>query len=110
MSLQEIIKDTMLNNSFGSVCLYTINSGTSYDLESLISSGALQFFEIKVLKRTFNGNPVVEVLIDEANSQFMSCAAELLKAQKKERQARDNYEESFRATNCHELRTPIQTQ
>ena len=72
--------------------LYSIKSRHAYDLESLIESGELQFFEIKVLERTLNGNPVVEILIDEASSQFISCAAELLKTQKKERLARDNYE------------------
>ena len=91
-SLQDIIKQTMLDRTFGSVCLYSIRTNHSHDLESLIESGELQFFEIKVLKRTLNGNPVIEILIDEANSQFMSCAAELIKAQKKERLARDNYE------------------
>lgn len=92
------------------MCLYKIISSYSHDLESLVHSGELQFFEIKLLSRTFRGNPVVEILIDEANSSFMSCVAELLKVQKKERLARENYEESFRATNCHELRTPVQNQ
>lgn len=91
-SLQDIIKEKMNNNSFGSASLYQLKSSHSEDLESLVQSGKLQFYEIKVLKRTFNGNPVVEILIDEANSSFLSCVAELLKAQKKERLARDNYE------------------
>ena len=59
-----------------------------------------------MLKRTLNGGPVYEVLIDEANSELIRCVIRL-KVQKNDKLAREDYEESFKATNCHELRTPL---
>ena len=59
-----------------------------------------------MLKRTLNGGSVYEVLIDEANSELIRCVIRL-KVQKNDKLAREDYEESFKATNCHELRTPL---
>ena len=56
-----------------------------------------------------NGDPVFEVLIDEANSELINCVIRL-KVQKNDKLAREKYEESFKATNCHELRTPLESQ
>ena len=62
-----------------------------------------------MLKRTLNGRPVYEILIDEANTELINCVIRL-KVQKNDKIARENYEESFKATNCHELRTPLLSQ
>ena len=66
-----------------------------------------EFFDIRILKRTLNGSPIIEILINEADQKVMNC---FLTMEKNERVAQENYEESFKATNCHELRTPINTQ
>lgn len=60
-------------------------------------------------RRTLNGEPVLEILIDDANSELINSVIDL-KVEKNDRIARENYEESFKATNCHELRTPLLSQ
>ena len=60
-------------------------------------------------RRTLNGEPVLEILIDDANSELINSVIDL-KVEKNDRNARENYEESFKATNCHELRTPLLSQ
>ena len=104
----DIILETIDGKSMGSKLLYKISHKNLNKpvQENDKQSIDFELYEFTVHKRTLKGQPVLEVLIDEANSELITCITEL-KVQKKEKIARENYEESFKATNCHELRTPL---
>ena len=69
----------MQNNGFGSRRLYKISDSLLDGLDHARSeqSREFEFYEIQVHKRTVNGKPVFEVLIDEANSELINCVIRL---------------------------------
>ena len=108
-SLSEIVNDVIERKTFGTRCHFRLCTflNNMPDEDDCADSNNFQFYEITVHRRTLNGKPVLEILIDDANSELINSVIDL-KVENKT--TRENYEESFKATNCHELRTPLLSQ